>query len=119
MPQSLALGVARQRASEALGRGEAFTAALAFISITFCALGTSRWWHMAVDFEVLADAGAVGSVAASLQWRPGWPSHVCSLGAPLTLHHVKLHHLAVVPREKPHTGAAAREQSRASPVIAT
>ena len=27
--------------------------------------------------------------------------------------------LAVVPREKPHTGAAAREQPRASPVIAT
>ena len=31
----------------------------------------------------------------------------------------RLTDLAVVPREKPHTGAAAREQPRASPVIAT
>ena len=33
--------------------------------------------------------------------------------------HERLTDLAVVPREKPHTGAAAREQPRASPVIAT
>ena len=32
---------------------------------------------------------------------------------------VLLTDLAVVPREKPHAGAAAREQPRASPVIAT
>ena len=32
--------------------------------------------------------------------------------------HERLTDLAVVPREKPHTGAAAREQPRDSPVIA-
>ena len=31
--------------------------------------------------------------------------------------HERLTDLAVVPREKPHTGAAAREQPRDSPVI--
>ena len=34
------------------------------------------------------------------------------------LAHERLTDLAVVPREKPHTGAAAREPPRASPVIA-
>ena len=33
--------------------------------------------------------------------------------------HERLTDLAVVPREKPHTGAAAREQPRDSPVIET
>ena len=33
------------------------------------------------------------------------------------LPHERLTDLAVVPREKPHTGAAAREQPRDSPVI--
>ena len=37
----------------------------------------------------------------------------------LKLNFQKRTDLAVVPREKPHTGAAAREQPRASPVIAT
>ena len=44
------------------------------------------------------------------------PSH----GDPTSLApHERLTDLAVVPREKPHTGAAAREQPRASPVITT
>ena len=37
----------------------------------------------------------------------------------LNRYHERLTDVAVVPREKPHTGAAAREQPRASPVIAT
>ena len=42
------------------------------------------------------------------------PSH----GDPTSLApHERLTDLAVVPREKPHTGAAAREQPRDSPVI--
>ena len=44
------------------------------------------------------------------------PSH--SHGDPTSLApHERLTDLAVVPREKPHTGAAAREQPRDSPVI--
>ena len=35
----------------------------------------------------------------------------------VTYPHERLTDLAVVPREKPHTGAAAREQPRDSPVI--
>ena len=95
-PQSLVLGVARERASEALGRSEAFASALAFISVALRALGTSRWRRMAMDAGAPADAAAVGSVAASLQWHARWPGHVSGLGAPLTLHHVELHRLAVV-----------------------
>lgn len=63
-PQSLVLGATRQSV-KALGHSEAFATALAFISISLCALVTSQWQRMAVDAEVLADAGAVGSVAAS------------------------------------------------------
>ena len=37
----------------------------------------------------------------------------------LVLYRLQLKGKNVVPREKPHTGAAAREQPRASPVIAT
>src|SRR5574338_635524 len=49
-----------------------------------------------------------------------WSSDVCSsdLGDPTSLApHERLTDLAVVPREKPHTGAAAREQPRDSPAI--
>ena len=35
----------------------------------------------------------------------------------VAIRHERLTDLAVVPREKPHTGAAAREQPRDSPVI--
>ena len=42
----------------------------------------------------------------------------CEHGDPTSLvPHERLTDLAVVPREKPHTGAAAREQPRDSPVI--
>ena len=45
---------------------------------------------------------------------PGEGAH----GDPTSLApHERLTDLAVVPREKPHTGAAAREQPRDSPVI--
>ena len=40
------------------------------------------------------------------------------LNHPALAPHERLTDLAVVPREKPHTGAAAREQPRDSPVIA-
>src|SRR5574340_445528 len=50
-------------------------------------------------------SGAMTSSHTPLPWRPDFP------GA-----HERLTDLAVVPREKPHTGAAAREQPRGSPV---
>ena len=51
-------------------------------------------------------SGAMTRSPSPLAWRPDFP------GAPQ-----RLTDLAVVPREKPHTGAAAREQPRDSPVI--
>ena len=54
---------------KALGHGEAFTAALTFISIPLHGLGPSLWRRMAVDAEALLDTGVVGRVASSLQWR--------------------------------------------------
>ena len=104
MPQSLVLGVARQRASEALGCGEAFAAALAFISVAFRALGTSRWRCMAVDAEAPADAAMVGSVVASLQWCVHWPGHFSGLGALLALHHIELHCLTILHAASVHAG---------------
>src|SRR5574337_807224 len=51
------------------------------------------------------DSRAMTSSPSPLPWRPDFP------GA-----HERLTDLAVVPREKPHNGAAAREQPRDSPV---
>ena len=51
-------------------------------------------------------SGAMTRSPSPLAWRPDFL-------AP----HERLTDLAVVPREKPHTGAAAREQPRDSPVI--
>ena len=50
-----------------------------------------------------------------LAWKIPWteePGGLQSVGS-----HERLTDLAVVPREKPNTGAAAREQPRDSPVI--
>src|SRR5574337_146885 len=52
------------------------------------------------------DSGAMTRSPSPLAWRPDFP-----------VPHERLTDLAVVPREKPHTGAAAREQPRDSPVI--
>src|SRR5574341_501467 len=51
-------------------------------------------------------SGAMTSSPSPLPWRPDFP------GA-----HERLTDLAVVPREKPHNGAAAREQPRPSSAI--
>ena len=51
-------------------------------------------------------SGAVTGSPSPLAWRPDFP-------AP----HERLTDLAVIPCETPHTGAAAREQPRDSPVI--
>ena len=53
------------------------------------------------------DSRAMTRSPSPLAWRPDFP------GAP-----ERLTDLAVVPREKPHPGAAAREPPRDSPVIA-
>ena len=67
-PRPLVLVVARQTAPQALGRGEAFAAVLAFVNVMLSALGTAWWQRSAVDREAPAEAGAVGSIAASLHW---------------------------------------------------
>lgn len=72
-PRPLAFAVARPTAPQALGRGEAFVAALAFGNVVLSALRTVWWRHLAVDRESPARLGAVGSIAASLHW--GTRSH--------------------------------------------
>src|SRR5574337_1171793 len=53
------------------------------------------------------DSRAMTRSPSPLAWRPDFLAH-----------NERLTDLAVVPREKPHPGAAAREPPRASPVIA-
>ena len=68
VPQSLVLRMARQTASEALSHSEAFTVDFVFIKDILGILGVVWLWHMAVEVEVLAEAGTVGSTSASLHW---------------------------------------------------
>ena len=66
-----------------------------------------------------ADDGAACTRAKSIATilkQDGYQSTILSLKN-LSLNHERLTDLAVVPREKPHTGATAREQPRDSPVI--
>ena len=67
MPQSLVLGLARQTASLALSHRETYTADLAFKDV-LSILGIVWSRHMAVEVEVPAEAGAVGTTSASLHW---------------------------------------------------
>ena len=88
-------------------------------------LAQASWSHLisaqivSFYFRTLFLKAALHETYNLLQRHP--PVHLYhSHGDPTSLApHERLTDLAVVPREKAHTGAAAREQPRASPVIAT
>ena len=65
--------------------------------------------HQTISIDDLRRDYYLGRQATKLSGSHGDPTSL----AP----HERLTDLAVVPREKPHTGAAAREQPRDSPVI--